>query len=259
MFTQCPHCQTLFEVDAALLAPAQGLLCCGACGREFDALHRFGERVDALAVERRPAAPPRVEPAIDPNQADLFAPAAGPSSVDARRERPVEPPVPDFSRRRVSHGGRGNGRWLFAALLLTLSLAVQIVFAQRDELAADPRWRAWLEPVCARLGCNLPAWRDTDRLVLAARSIGPHPTVDGALMVTATMQNDAPWPQAWPLLELTLSDLDGRPVALRRFTADEYLGGPPPTPTLAPGQSALAQLELADPGKQAVAFAFDFH
>src|SRR5690606_8529135 len=83
-------------------------------------------------------------------------------------------------------------------------------------------------------------------------------SLPNALLVTATIQNDAPWPQAWPLLELTLSDLDGNPVALRRFTAAEYLGGPPEAPTLAPGQSALARLEIADPGNRAVAFNFEF-
>jgi predicted Zn finger-like uncharacterized protein len=256
MYTQCPNCATLFDIDAQLLAPARGRLCCGVCGREFDALEQLIERPGAVADERRPHSPPQVQPAVDPTQIDLFKPA------QARpRPRPgaaPEPIVPSFVRPPPVRP-RGGGRWLAAAVVLTLTLAVQIVFAQREELAGDARWRAWLEPLCTRLGCDLPPWRDPAQLTLAAHAIGPHPSVPDALMVTATLRNDAPWPQAWPLLELTMSDLGGKPVAMRRFTVAEYLGGMPDQPALDPGQSAVAQLEIADPGKEAVAFAFDFH
>jgi predicted Zn finger-like uncharacterized protein len=252
MFTRCPYCLTRFEVDTALLAPARGRLCCGACGNEFDALACLAAAPDALATALPIAAttPPRIDPPADPAQTDLF---------DADRKlRAADQHVPSFARRQVSPASSGNGRWLALAAVLGVTLAVQIILAQRVELAADREWRAWLEPVCATLGCELPAWRDSTELSLAARSISPHPSVADALLVTATLQNDSRWSQAWPLLELTLSDLDGKPVARRRFTAEEYLGGPPSQPVLAPGQAAVAQLEIADPGKQAVAFAFDF-
>jgi predicted Zn finger-like uncharacterized protein len=271
MYSQCPHCSTVFEIDPPLLAPARGRLCCGVCGQEFDALARLAITPDGLASDgvaggSPPVEAPRVEPPTDPAQVDLFAPPPAAPTVRpgaAPAAQAAEHVVPSFARRSPAPASRdpgsNNARWFALALLLTAMLALQIVFAQRAELASDARWRAWLAPVCDRLGCELPPWRDAARLTLASRAIGPHPSVPGALMVTATVQNDAAWPQSWPLLELTLSDLDGRPVAMRRFTAREYLGGPPSAPTLAPGQSAVVQLELADPGKDAVAFAFDFH
>lgn len=256
MYTRCPHCRTVFALDAEMLALGRGRLCCGACGLEFDALERLADAPDALEdTPIPPRAPPRIEPPIDPAQADLFAAPVRPPAPPRPQARAAPP---SFARGRPERVGNRSG-WLLAALLLAGTLGLQVVAAKRDELAADPRWRAWLEPACARLGCRLPPWRDPATVSLTAREIAPHPSVADALLVTATLRNDAPWPQAWPLLELALADLDGKPVGLRRFTAEEYLGGTPPEPLLGPGQSAVARLEIADPGKQAVAFAFDFH
>jgi hypothetical protein len=108
------------------------------------------------------------------------------------------------------------------------------------------------------VGCDLPAWRDPASLRLTARDVRPHPSVSDALMINASFRNDAPWPQAWPVLQIAMSDLDGKPLAMRRFRVEEYLGAAPSESTLASGQSVSATIEVQDPGKQAVAFAFEF-
>ncbi len=153
------------------------------------------------------------------------------------------------------------GRWRVSALLvlLSLTLVVQIVLADRERLAADAGWRPWMEQGCAFLGCSLPAWREPTAFAVLSREIQPHPSNPQALLVTATFRNDALWPQAWPVLELALTDLDGSHIGLRRFQPAEYLGGTPGRDALAPGQSATVALEILDPGNRAVAFEFDFH
>jgi hypothetical protein len=45
---------------------------------------------------------------------------------------------------------------------------------------------------------------------------------------------------------------------LRRFTADEYLGQKASTKLLDAGQPVAIELELVDPGKQAIAYEFNF-
>ena len=86
----------------------------------------------------------------------------------------------------------------------------------------------------------------------------PHPTVAGALLISITFRNDARFAQPWPLLELSLANLEGQPLGLRRFTPREYLGTLPTNAEIAPGQSASLSLEIVDPGKRAVEFHFDF-
>ena len=149
--------------------------------------------------------------------------------------------------------------WWTAALGLAAALLLQVVLADRARLAADAAWRPRLLAVCGVLGCSLPAWHQPDAFRVTNREVRPHPTAPGVLLVTTSFRNDARWPQAWPLMEVALHDLDGQALGLRRFQPAEYLGSPPASALIAPGQSAIATLEILDPGKRAVAFTFDFH
>jgi hypothetical protein len=248
MYTQCPRCLAVYEPTPYLLARGRGRLECGACGHEFDALERLGSEPIFAAAPNVPAAdkPPRVRPERAPEQGSLFAPL--------KPETPTFAAAPAQRARQAAAGGR----WWGAAFALALLLGAQIVFAERAELARDPAFRPWLLRACDTLHCTLPAWRDPGALKLLARDVRPHPSVPDALLISATFRNDAPWPQAWPQLQIALADLDGRTLGLRRFAVEEYLGAAPRAATLAPGQSATATIELQDPGKQAVAFAFEF-
>ena len=149
--------------------------------------------------------------------------------------------------------------WWAVALALAAVLMLQLMLADRARLARDPAWRPRLETVCGVLRCTLPPWHEPDAFRVTSREVQPHPTAPGALLVTTSFRNDARWPQAWPLMEVALLDLDGQALGLRRFEPTLYLGSPPVSPLIAPGQSAIATLEILDPGQRAVAFTFDFH
>ena len=149
--------------------------------------------------------------------------------------------------------------WWLVALGLAAALMLQLVLADRARLARDPEWRPRLETLCGALRCTLPPWHEPDAFRVTSREVQPHPTAPGALLVTTSFRNDARWPQAWPLMEVALLDLDGQALGVRRFEPTQYLGSPPVSPLIAPGQSAIATLEILDPGKRAVAFTFDFH
>jgi hypothetical protein len=83
--------------------------------------------------------------------------------------------------------------------------------------------------------------------------------VPGVLIMSASFRNDAAFAQAWPQLQLSLTDIDGQSLGLRRFSPSEYLGNAPATERIAPGQSANITLEILDPGKRALAFGIEFH
>ena len=178
-----------------------------------------------------------------------------------RGEVRVPPTSPGFARkpndwpRRLARASAG---WALALLLAAL-LVLQILVADRARLAADAAWRPRLEALCGVLGCDLPAWREPTALRVTSREMRPHPSVPGALLVTASFSNQSRFPQAWPQLELSLTDLDGQALGLRRFTPTEYLGSAPRSERIAPGQSAIVTLEIADPGRRALAFGIEFH
>lgn len=194
------------------------------------------------------------------------APAARTVSAPPPRRREGRTPAgtrraPSFARRHapaVGGGVRWRG-WLMAAALLAV-LAVQLLLAQRDDLAASPRWRPLASGVCAALGCELPPWREPRAFTMLSRSVQPAPGRPHVLTVEASFRNDARWPQPWPVLWLGLSDVDARISAQRAFTAREYLGPDADAAReLAPGQSANVRFEIAEPATRTVAFTFEFH
>ena len=93
---------------------------------------------------------------------------------------------------------------------------------------------------------------------MLSRHVRPHPDAPGTLLIDASFRNDARWPQPWPHLALTLSDVDGRTVGARTFEVREYLGAAPAQAELAPGQSASLSLAVVEPAPDIVSFTFDF-
>lgn len=187
--------------------------------------------------------------------ADLPAVAAGTRRAPGRA-------APSFARRRTAIASdRSHGRrWLLPAAIvgLTVLLALQWLVADRARLAADPGWRPLVAGTCAVLQCSLPPWHEPSAIMLLERDVRPHPDAADALRITASFRNDAAWPQPWPELVLTLSDIDGRPLGARVFMPAEYLAGAPPSDLLDSGQGAVIRMDVLDPGAGAVGFAFDF-
>jgi len=78
-------------------------------------------------------------------------------------------------------------------------------------------------------------------------------------MISASVRNDAGFAQPWPVLTITLSNAQGRRIAMRRLQPAEYLDDAAILRHgLAPGGSAVLLLEVEDPGDKAVAFEIGF-
>ena len=101
---------------------------------------------------------------------------------------------------------------------------------------------------------------DPGAFTMLSRDVRAHPSAPGALLINASFRNDARWPQPWPRVLLTLSNVDGRIVGARAFAAKEYLGADTAATQheLAPGQTAAMTLAVVEPAPDIVAFSFDF-
>jgi len=199
---------------------------------------------EASAPHATDAADSPVQTTPDP------APATAPAATRA---------LPSFARRRRS-GASGFG-WKSGAAIagLALLLVLQLLLADRVNLASDARWRPLLANICGVFGCSLPPWREPGAFSVLARDVRPHPSTPGVLRVTATFRNDARWSQPWPRVRLTLSDVNGRAVAARDFDADDYLGEAPAQAELRSGQSASIAMDVLEPAARSVAFDFELH
>ncbi|WP_267083861.1 DUF3426 domain-containing protein [Xanthomonas sacchari] len=204
--------------------------------------------------------------ALPPAPATARDPALAPATVATPATVPTSP-VSAAAAPSFLHGPRERrpvlraAPWQWIALAgLGLLLALQILIADRQRLGADPRWRPWVAGVCQVLRCSVPAWREPAAFTMLSREVRPLPGHAGTLQVQATFRNDARWAQAWPLLQLSLADADGRTIGSRVLRPQEYLGrARPDSATLAPGQSAQIAFQVREPAAETAAFSFDFH
>lgn len=257
MYSQCPHCLTIYRLVVADLAGGRGQVACGSCDQVFDALATLSDELPAEPIERLDAqAPDGPTPVL--KLAVLRPTSSQPSLFDP----PTRASGNTFLLPRAANALPSERRlgWWLGAMALGLLLLAQILYADRERLLAIPTYRAWVESACRLLGCELRGSAQTiDGLALVSRDIRKHPTVDGALLISATLANRSDRARAYPVLELRLSDLDERAIAMRRFQPYEYLSDSARVDRGMPAQTTLpVEFEVVDPGADAVAFEFRF-
>lgn len=275
MFVLCPYCQFLVALDPASGKPPLRCTRCQALlvpapepaqtapaatqpsaaeGQDPHPQSKTADATISIAASDHEAPDTPADPEISP-------PHAGHATAPADGERSSGVSTPGFvhrQRARIARAPRAHG-WMIAAIVaLSLLLVLQLLLADRAELARDARWRPALSTLCRALHCTLPPWRETAAFTLLDRDVRPRPDLPGVLHVTATFRNDARWPQPWPALLLTLSDLDGRAAGARVFAPREYLGATPVQRMLLSGQSATLAMDVVEPEPRIVAFTFDF-
>ena len=117
-------------------------------------------------------------------------------------------------------------RWPFilAMIVLLLGLAGQAVFHFRSEIAvALPTLRPTLESVCQMLDVEMPLPRHVDRVSIETSDLQADPARGNLLALNATLRNQASYGQAYPALELSLTDTADAAIARRVFRPAEYL------------------------------------
>ena len=292
MYTRCTHCAAVFKVTTSELTALDGNVRCGECGQVFNGLDKLTVLPPDGSPDAATPAPPAhaaYKPEIESTSAATVGTETAPSTTptddthgetvqaEVPSEIPPETPrtqqtsdTPTESMPLVLQAGPGASasaprratiRPFLAATcgLLILLLAGQAAFHERERLLAYPELAPTVRWVCERLGCALAPQRDPDAYQISERNIYSHPTESEALMVQARFVNRADFPQPPPMVELSFRDLQGRLLAVRRFTPSEYRPGGPSAALHAPGELLDMLVEIEDPGPQAVSYEFRFH
>ncbi|MCG5535477.1 DUF3426 domain-containing protein [Ectothiorhodospira mobilis] len=207
-----------------------------------------------------PATAPHRDPTHLPaRDENLPKEAAPPPPAGPPHDAPLPRALREALEAPPSRPGTGATlAWGLACLALILLLAGQILYHERHRLLAIPALEPGVRALCRPLPCALPPPRDLAALRLTQRRIRALPERPGILEVTAVVENTAAFPQPAPVIELTLRDLQGRPVAARRFFPADYRPGEASGQPLAPGESFSLALAVQDPGAHAPAFEFRF-
>ena len=193
--------------------------------------------IDAAKSARRIAARKRKA------EAHVAAPAAVMAAIAPTPEPGEhEPEFVKISRHKERTGGRRRLVLGAACALLVLALAAQGVITFRNVLVArHPPAKALLTGACAVFGCKVELPAQIDALGVETgelQSLGAN-----TFLFTTLLRNQASLVQAWPHLELALTDANDKPLVRRVFTPVEYLPqGVAPAKGIAPRSEQAVKL-----------------
>jgi predicted Zn finger-like uncharacterized protein len=166
----------------------------------------------------------------------------------------------DFEQEKLSHVNyRSMLTWGSLSVVMMLVFLGQAIYFKHNELGQISQLRPWIQMFCKHASCELTLQVDIGRIELLGQDIRSHPKSDGALLVSATIINNASFTQPYPGLQLSFSDINGVKVATRNFLPKDYLSSKfSRKKGMESNIPIQLELELVDPGKSAVNFEFDF-
>lgn len=184
------------------------------------------------------------------------SPAAAKDYVSALEIEPISLDLGAGSARKFLHQLSS----FLLVILAALALGFQYLSYNMDSLARNTLLRPYYSEACKILACRLPLLSDITAIRGKNLVVRSHPNQAEALRVDLIITNHADFPQDFPLLELTFSDVNGFPVARRRFKPTEYLSGALGKLDFLPVKTPLhISLGILDPGQNAVNYYVTFH
>ena len=267
MYTFCPDCNRQYRVRAEQLSAAQGLVICGFCGKQFNALASLHDRpqktplkLPDVTVSGKRDITPDAQRSIFQEEIRSNTPrrhAAAPAA-DTETEFGLSAALLD----EEPFGGVNtrNSVWAAGALVMLMLFALQFAWFSRDQvLQAYPQLAPWAVRFCEHFHCNLFRLRDPSAIRILNRDVRLHPNYADTLLVNATMVNQSGIVQPYPKVQFTLFDTGGRILAYREFTVEEYLDHSIDIiKGMMPGQPVHFVLEVTGPTQDAVSFEFRF-
>lgn len=149
--------------------------------------------------------------------------------------------------------------WPAAVLLLIVGIFAQLVYFNRDGLARQPQLRPLMEQMCGFMGCTIPLRVDLNAFELSDRDVRTHPQQAGQLLVSATIKNNAAYPQPYPVIELSFRSIEGQLIIKHLFKPNDYVGKNLSLDNgIASQQTLRLSMAIPDPGPTAINFLFDF-
>lgn len=209
MYTSCPQCGATFSITITQLGSGRGTVKCGNCHLFFNALLALQE---TKALESKPGS-------VAPIEASSIPELLQPSEQNDHPPEVIEPIAPWEKECTTTSFGK-QLLWATTSLVALTLLTYQLYFYERELILSNTTIRPLLEQACQKINCKLPPLKMVSNIDVVNRSIAVE---KNRLKLKITLANHSKKPQPFPLIKLTLSNLNGNAVAQRIFTANEYL------------------------------------
>jgi predicted Zn finger-like uncharacterized protein len=112
----------------------------------------------------------------------------------------------------------------FINFLLFIAAVLLCAYFLRSEIARQfPPIKPLLERACVPLKCTIELARNLDLIAIGDSDMQEDDTYQSVIKFSSSIKNNANYPQAYPSLELTLTDNDDRAVIKKLITPKLYL------------------------------------
>lgn len=247
---RCGECNHVFDAQSALvagteiaapIAPAPQVIepiTIEAEPAQVDALEADALTADAPEIQTAPLAtldsPTEVlEPSPAPQHAEPEESEQAPAlSWNLGHEDAHDPAIPAFLRNvsltddRPPAPEKVTLPWVFPLLsgLLLIAILLQLVYFTRTSLAANyPSTKPLLQSACKALHCAVAMPNDITQLTIDDADIQEHREREGVLVFSSVLINHGAVAQAYPMIELTLTNMADEPVLRKILKPAEYL------------------------------------
>jgi predicted Zn finger-like uncharacterized protein len=214
VYTRCPSCQSVYQLAADDLAEAAGVVRCGNCGKTFNSLGQlFSDHPQAGQQPREgKGTPPLLE------KRAMVQPDLPGFTLENEFERQAGPSLslPPLHDRRA---GKQNRLWMPASLVMAALLIVQLGWQWTTPDSALNRLTQAAVP-------GMSGAEAAETIQIVSRDMHRHPTLDDAVIISATLRNPSTRSLEWPMLEVRLYDPSQQVLGARRLDPQEYLDNP---------------------------------
>lgn len=256
VITHCPACQTQFFATEEQLNQHGGKVRCGQCLQVFDARAQLisvtkdaDNAADSSSLNDQASsiidAPPTQTASIPESAKDSSAITSTENSEDTASKQPSFMGDTIKKNKNRSNIATNKSRvvlWTCASLLLLLIAAIQSIYFLRDEIAIYyPNSKPYLVQACQKLSCSINLPKKIEFIVIDDSDMQEDANHPGLVRFASTLINSGHHVVAYPNLELTLTDVEDKPVLRRIFKPNEYL---PAGTIIADGIQANAEISI---------------
>ncbi|HEY9276989.1 MAG TPA: DUF3426 domain-containing protein [Methylotenera sp.] len=238
VITHCPACQTQFFATEEQLNQHGGKVRCGQCMQVFDAREQLisvaedtADTADSSSLNDNTSsivdAPATQAVTAAESPKDFSEIAGADSTADTAEQQPSF--LGDAIKKNKNRSNQITNKsstwlWAFATLIMVLIAGLQSIYFLRDEIAIYyPNAKSYLVQACQKLSCSINLPQNIEFIVIDDSDMQEDAEHPGLVRFASTLINNGTHVVAYPNLELTLTDVEDKPVLRRIFKANEYL------------------------------------
>lgn len=226
--TNCPNCQTQFIVTDEQLSQYNGKVRCGQCLNVFDATKELVNLETASGDENIEF----YSAAIEDSEVQEYKSITNEIQANEAQEIVNRAFLQDSQASYFNKNEKPSAvtkalpAWLLGlfAFVLVIAAILQSIYFSRTEIALYyPNIKPYLALACEKIACSVDLPKKIEFIIIDDSDMQEDADYAGLIHLSSTLINQAGFSQAYPNIELTLTDIEDKPKLRRIFKPLEYL------------------------------------